>query len=263
MACRRGIAPPDRMTDAPPAPHRPLRDFIDLGLTLVVGLIAALVFRTLAYQPFTIPSSSMEPGLEIGDYIIVSKLAYGWSAASLPAGRPGGEGRLLGRQPQRGDVVVFRLPRDPEQVWVKRVVGLPGDAVQVRGGTVFVDGRPLRQTPLTAMRDVGAMAPGVTEAVEILPDGRRYVVRDQGPGQVGDDTPVFHVPAGRYLVMGDNRDNSLDGRWSGDIGVGLLPAQNIVGKAELIAASWRPGASLLKPSSWLNLRWNRFLTPIR
>lgn len=247
------------MTQATP-PRRPAhRELLDLGLTVTIGFAAALAFRVAAWQPFTIPSSSMEPGLEIGDYILVSKFAYGWSAASLPGGRPGEQdGRWLGRGPARGDVVVFRLPRDPEQVWVKRVVGLPGDTVQVVDGKVLIDGRPLVQQPLAPAVDVAAH-----DAEEIAPNGRRYVVRDQGPGHPGDDTPVFRVPRGRYLVMGDNRDNSLDGRWSADVGVGLLPAQNIVGRADVIAASWKPGASLLKPGSWLNLRWRRFLTPIR
>lgn len=243
------------MTQATPTPRPAHRELLDLGLTLTIGFAAALAFRVAVYQPFTIPSSSMEPGLEIGDYILVSKSAYGWSAASLPGGRPGEQdGRLMGRGPARGDVVVFRLPRAPEQIWVKRVVGLPGDTVQVVDGKVLIDGEPLSQHPL-------AVAAHDTE--EVAPNGRRYVIHDQGPGYPGDDTPVFHVPQGRYLMMGDNRDNSLDGRWSADVGVGLLPAQNIVGRADLIVASWKPGASLLKPGSWLNLRWRRFLTPIR
>nr|WP_314527012.1 signal peptidase I [uncultured Brevundimonas sp.] len=253
------------MTDITPPPPRPSA-FNEAGgivLTLLVALIVATLFRIAVFQPFTIPSSSMEPGLVTGDYIVVSKFAYGWSTASLPLDPPIRPGRLMGDQPRRGDVVVFRRPSDPKQVWIKRVVGLPGDTVQVRGGVVFVNGAALRQTRLDVVADHDAPGRRVQRVRETLADGRSYVTYDGGPNLPGDDTPPRRVPAGQYLMMGDNRDNSLDSRWPPAIGVGLLPAENIVGRAEIVLASWKPGAGLFKPWTWLNLQGDRFLVRVR
>ncbi|QYF85719.1 signal peptidase I [Brevundimonas sp. PAMC22021] len=256
------------MTQIAPAPARTRRafwrDVADIIATLAVAMLLAAGLRTVAFQPFTIPSSSMEPGLVTGDYIVVSKFAYGWSTASLPGGSPTAGGRrLFGRDPARGDVVVFRRPHDPGEVWVKRVIGLPGDEVRVRNGVVLVNGQPLERTPLRMTRDHDAPERVVMEVEEEASTGRRYVTYDEGPGMAGDDTDAFRVPAGHYFMMGDNRDNSLDSRWPREIGVGLLPAENIVGRAAVVLASWRAGASLWKPWTWLNLQPDRFLLPIR
>lgn len=238
-------------------------EILEIVHTTLAGLAVIGMLRIVLFQPFTIPSSSMEPGLVIGDYIIVSKFAYGWSHASLPFNPPLPAGRLLGGAPERGDVVVFRLPRDPSQTWIKRVIGLPGDRIQVRGGQVFVNDKPLPQTPMTIVQDHDDPYRQVLEVRERQPDGRAYVTYDGGSAQPGDDTDVYVVPEGQYFMMGDNRDNSLDSRWPRDLGVGLLPADNIVGKAELVLASWEPGAALYKPWTWLNLQWDRFIQPIR
>lgn len=246
-----------------PLPGATLQQTLGLVATLAAAVLLATVFRIVAWQPFTIPSASMEPGLLVGDYVIVSKFAYGWSGASLPGGRPGEPGRFMGRSPRRGDVVVFRLPRDPAQIWVKRVIGLPGDAVQMRDGAVFINGQSVGRTPVRLTHEDMNPARQVAEYVETLPGGRRHSSYDGGANLPGDNTPVIHVPQGQYLMMGDNRDNSLDGRWPASVGVGLLPEQNILGRVDLIAASWKPGASLFKPWTWPNLRWGRFLTPIR
>jgi signal peptidase I len=240
-----------------------LHELIQTALSLAVALLIAVGLHTILFQPFTIPSSSMEPGLVTGDYIVVSKFAYGWSRASLPLDPPLFRGRLFGRPPARGDVVVFRLPRDPGQTWVKRVIGLPGDRIQVTDGIVFVNGRPLPQTPLGSRPDHDHPAQPVTVSRETLPNGRTHLVYDEGPGREGDDTGVYVVPAGSYFMMGDNRDDSLDSRWPRELGVGYLPAQDIVGKAEIVLASWKPGASLLKPWTWLKLQPGRFFKPIR
>lgn len=238
-----------------PNPH-PLRDLLELLATVGGGLLLALALKTALYQPFTIPTSSMEPGLQVGDYIVVSKFAYGWSRASLPLGRPEGAGRLAGRQPARGDVVVFRLPRDPHQIWVKRVIGLPGDTVELRRGVVVLNGISL-EAPVRGT--VG----GALTREEALPGGRIYTTLDRGPGHPGDDTTAVRVPEGHYLVLGDNRDNSLDSRWPAETGIGLLPEQNLLGRGELILASWRPGAALYKPWTWFNVRASRTMQPIR
>jgi signal peptidase I len=245
------------------APAKSLRrEAAELARSLAIALLIALALHTALFQPFTIPSSSMEPGLVTGDYIVVSKFAYGWSRASFPLDPPLFRGRLFGRGPARGDVVVFRLPRDPQQTWIKRVIGLPGDRVQVQGGVVTVNGQPLARTPLGLVQDHDdpfRVAPLYRETL----GGRPHLTYGGEAGRPGEDTDVYLVPAGAYLVMGDNRDNSLDGRWPAELGVGFLPADNIVGKAELVLASWRPGAALYKPWTWLDLQPGRLLRPIR
>jgi signal peptidase I len=205
----------------------------------------------------------MEPGLVTGDYILVSKFAYGWSRASFPFNPPLFKGRRFGPVPARGDVVVFRLPRDPQQTWVKRVVGLPGDRVQVASGQVSVNGRLLSQTFLREGVDHDDPARAVQQVREAQPDGRDRLIYAGAAGHEGDDTGVYVVPAGCYFVMGDNRDNSLDSRWPPALGVGFLPAENIVGKAEIVLFSWRPGSAVLKPWTWFALQPGRFLRRLR
>lgn len=239
------------------------REVLETVRTVTAGLLIAGAIQSVAFQPYTIPSSSMEPGLVTGDYVVTSKYAYGWSRASLPFDPPLFSGRLSGRDPTRGDVVLFRLPRDRQQVWVKRLIGLPGDTVQVRDGAVVINGRAVVQTANGMVQDHDDPARQVQLVRETLPNGQTWLTYDGGPGSPGDDTEVFTVPSGQYLMMGDNRDNSLDGRFPADIGVGLLPAENIVGRAEMVVASWRPGASLFKPWTWFNLQPGRFFKPVR
>lgn len=250
------------MTQATTHPRSLWREITSFGMPLFLGLLLATVFRILAYQPFTIPSSSMAPGLLTGDYIVVSKFAYGWSAASLPFGSPNGTERLMASTPERGDVVVFRLPRDPSQVWIKRVIGLPGDTVQMKSGQLVINGQPVPQTSLGQTFDRDNPARPVEAFREQLVSGRSYVTYDGGPNLAGDNTAPITVPTGHYLMMGDNRDNSLDSRWSADVGIGLLPASHIIGRAEFIAWSWKPGASLVKPWTWPDLRGDRVLKSI-
>jgi signal peptidase I len=245
------------------APENVRRELLELLRVVGAGLAIALVLRIVVFQPFTIPSSSMEPGLVTGDYIVVSKFTYGWSRASLPFNPPLPAGRLMGQRPDRGDVVVFRLPRDPSQTWIKRVIGLPGDHIRVIGGQVFVNGIALPQTALGLTQDHDAPDRTVLQVRERQADGRDYVTYDGGAGQPGDDTGTYVVPAGHYFMMGDNRDNSLDSRWPREVGVGLLPAHNIIGKASFVLASWKPGAAVYKPWTWLNFQWDRFARPIR
>ena len=239
-----------------------MAEIVDTVRTVAVALAAAVLIQTVAFQPFTIPSASMEPGLVVGDYLVVSKFAYGWSRASLPFNPPLPSGRLFEHLPRRGDVVVFRRPGNPQETWIKRVIGLPGDTVSVSGGVVTVNGQALPQRALGPGLDLDQPGRPVEQVEERQADGRGYVTFDGGPG-AGDDRPAQVVPRGQLFVMGDNRDNSLDSRWSGDVGVGLLPVSNLVGRAEVVVASWKPGAALWKPWTWLILRPGRFAQPIR
>jgi signal peptidase I len=234
------------------------REVIETVKTLGAGLALALVLRVVVFQPYTIPTSSMEPGLVTGDYIVVSKWPYGWRHASIPFNPSLGHHRLFGRAPARGDVVVFRLPRDPDQAYIKRLIGLPGDRVQVVRGEVRVNGQPLPRQLTGPGVDHDAPGRPVARVIETASNGKGYVTFSGSADGDGDNTDVYVVPEAMYFFMGDNRDNSLDSRWPKEVGVGFVPAENIVGRAEAVVLSWRDGASVLKPWTWLNLDWGRF-----
>jgi signal peptidase I len=228
--------------------------------TVAVALLIALVVRVLLFQPFTIPSASMEPNLYEGDYLVVSKWAYGYSRHSMPFSPPIFEGRLFGKSPERGDIVVFKLPRDNKMDYIKRVVGLPGDRVQMIANRLHVNGRAVDNAVLeqVEIQDMfGTRA--ATLLTETISGGRSYTIQDYGPGGELDDTPVYEVPAGHYFMMGDNRDNSIDSRVGLPGGVGLVPEENLIGRADVVLFSWTPGASLWNPVSWFaNLRLSRW-----
>jgi signal peptidase I len=232
----------------------------ELGKTIVYALLIALFLRVLFFQPYTIPSASMEPNLYEGDYIIVSKWTYGYSKHSIPFSPPLFEGRVFGKDPARGDIVVFKLPRDDKTDYIKRVIGLPGDKVQMRANKLYINERPVQDVVVsrTEMADMFGLR-SATQLRETLPGGKSFMTQDFGPGGELDDTPVYEVPAGHYFMMGDNRDNSIDSRVEMSAGVGMVPAENLVGKAEIIMFSWTPGASLFNPVSWFaNVRFSRF-----
>lgn len=247
------------MTDTKPSLRSEFRETL---VTLGCALAIALVLRVILFQPVTIPSASMEPTVQEGDYVVVSKFDYGWSRASIPLNPPLPAGRLFSRAPRRGDVVVFRLPRDGKLNYIKRIIGLPGDRIQIVGGTVLVNGVPLRRTPLDRIADPTSPEVTVTRVRETNAEGRSYITFDRGPDQDGDDTEAYRVPQGCYFMLGDNRDNSLDSRWPSAIGVGLVPARNLVGQARFILLSWRQGAAVFKPWTWLNLDPARFFRPL-
>jgi signal peptidase I len=231
----------------------PAHELAELAKTIVYALAIALVLRVLLFQPFTIPSASMEPTLLEGDYIIVSKYAYGWSRHSIPFSPKIIEGRIMGKQPERGDVVVFKLPRDGRTDYIKRVVGLPGDTVQMNEGVLYINGQPAPQELLSPIQLESAfgMPRQVERYRETLPGGRSHISYSFGPGGEVDNTELYQVPAGHFFMMGDNRDNSVDSRYPLESGVGFVPAENLVGKAEIILFSWEPQAVLFKPWTWV------------
>ena len=249
------------MTETTLPPPGDRNETIEILKTVAVALLIALFLRVLLFQPFTIPSASEEPNLYEGDYVIVTKFDYGWSRHSFPFSPPLFEGRLLPRAPERGDIIVFKLPRDGRTDYIKRLVGVPGDRVQMRQGLLYLNGQPVerRQTELVTETGGSGLVRPVARVEETLPDGRRYMTNDFGTDGDLDDTPEVIVPPGHYYFLGDNRDNSADSRLPTEIGVGLVPEENLVGKARLVLLSWSPGASLFKPWTWvLNLRPSRF-----
>ena len=234
--------------------------------SVAIALALFLVIRIFVVQPFTIPSDSMEPLLRVGDYILVTKYSYGWSRFSIPFGPPLFHGRILGRGPQRGDVIVFKTPADGHTDLIKRLVGLPGDKVQVLHGVLMVNGEAVAKVPAGTTVDPDAPWREVIASNETLPGPRgTHTILQEPSERPGETTDVYEVPAGQYFFMGDNRDNSLDSRWPAEVGgVGFVPAENLEGHAQLIVASWRGGASILNPITWFSrFDPSRLLRPIR
>jgi signal peptidase I len=255
-----------------------------LGVMLIF-----MIVRIFVFQPFTIPSASEEPNLMQGDYIIVQKWPYGWSKHSVPLSPPLFSGRVFFHAPQRGDVVVFKLPRvlDGRVDYIKRLVGLPGDRIQVKNGVVLINGQPVQRTQLApGMGDVEGGYQPVQRFMETASNGHQYIVQQDGDDGPADNTGVYVVPPHCYFMMGDNRDNSLDSRfdpqmpaaasgqatcgWDPSVdqalpqeaGVGFVPEQDLVGKAVLVLFSWNGGADPHDPGGFLGLRAGRFARPI-
>ena len=223
---------------------------------IIQALVLAMVIRTVLFQPFTIPSGSMMPTLLVGDYIFVNKFAYGYSKYSLPFSPDIFSGRIFGSDPKRGDIVVFRFPPNPDVDYIKRVVGLPGDHIQVTDGVLYINGKPVPKVPDGAFNSDYKLDPGQDVPVfrETLDTGKTYDTLDQSPVSRGDNTREFIVPEGHYFMMGDNRDNSLDSRFD----VGFVPAENLVGRASVIFFSLGNDTSFREIWKWpTNMRWDR------
>ena len=202
---------------------------------VIEALLIALIFRTFLFHPFNIPSGSMEPTLLIGDYLFVSKFAYGYSRYSFPIDLNFTEGRVWEGSPERGDIVVFRPPREPGTDYIKRVVGLPGDRIQVLDGALHINGEAVEREPAGEWEGEGRFGSrdGTAQYRETLPNGVSYITLDMTENGAGDNTRVFEVPPDHYFLMGDNRDNSQDSRFL-DGPVGYVPSENLVGRAEII-----------------------------
>jgi signal peptidase I len=236
---------------------------VELVKTIVIALLIAFGIRTIAFEPFNIPSGSMEPTLLIGDYLFVSKYAYGYSTYSLPYGIRLFSGRIFGSVPERGDVVVFKLPKDNRTDYIKRIIGLPGDRIQVKEGILQINGEAVKRDRIEDFvdRDNGVIV-RTPQFLETLPNGRVHRILEVSDNGPLDDTPVYVVPQGHYFAMGDNRDNSLDSRVQG--AVGFVPADNLVGRAEILFFSTDGSAAWYEFWKWpLATRFGRLFNAIR
>ncbi len=229
--------------------------------TIVYAILIAVVIRTVAFEPFNIPSGSMIPTLLVGDYLFVSKYSYGYSRFSLPLSPNLFDGRIFGSTPKRGDVVVFKFPHDTSVDYIKRVIGLPGDHVQVKAGQLFINGTlaPRKLVGEYVENDEGRRTVA-TQYIETLPNGLQHpILKEQDVGYM-NNTPDFLVPADHVFVMGDNRDNSADSRIMDSTGVGYVPIENLVGRAEFIFFSVDGRAPFWQVWEWpFEIRWSRLL----
>jgi signal peptidase I len=273
-------------------------EFWEIIKTLLWAAIIAIVIRTFAYEPFNIPSGSMIPTLLVGDYLFVSKTAYGYSKFSFPGGLVPVTGRIWEGEPKRGDVVVFRPPGEPETDFIKRVIGLPGDRVQMRNGILTINGTPVERQRVEDYVDPDdPLSRPIPQYLETLPGGAKHPILE-AEGDLGtlDNTPVYVVPPHHYFMMGDNRDRSNDSRmWdpsrlqidvSSDEGraqlyaamadteidasksdwldkVGFVPKENLIGPAEILFWSYSNGFRWYNPVTWVTaLRFGRLLNVI-
>jgi len=244
-----------------------LRPVWDFAKEPVLAVLFAFAATTAIARPYYVPTGSMEPTIAIGDAVLTSKFAYGYSRYSLPiAVGPSSSTRLLQRMPERGDVIVFQLPRDPGVAYVKRVIGLPGDHIQMRNGVVWLNGKALPLTPAgdgQVEMENGAMIPAA-RYIETLPNGRTHPIFKLAWDGPLDNTPVYVVPKNHLFMMGDNRDNSLDSRVAeADGGVGYVPMENLIGRADIVLGS----VDFLNARSLFNwpaeFRIARVLKPVR
>jgi signal peptidase I len=225
---------------------------------IVQALLLALIVRTFLFQPFNIPSGSMKDTLLIGDYLFVSKYSYGYSRYSFPFGLMPFSGRVWGGEPERGDIIVFKLPRDNSTDYIKRVIGLPGDRVQVKDGVVYINDEPVKRERIDDYIEETGFG-GVQRLAryrETLPNGVSYDTLDITSNGQWDNTRVYEVPEGHYFMMGDNRDNSQDSRVLSQ--VGYVPYENLIGRAEVLFFSIKDGQPAWMIWRWpWDVRWDR------
>ncbi len=230
--------------------------------TVCYAIVIAGLIRTFLFEPFKIPSGSMYPTLEVGDFLFVSKYSYGYSKHSFPFSFPKFEGRVWADAPERGDVVVFKYPGDNKTDFIKRIIGLPGDTVQMKDGRLYINGKvaPREETGSYTINQYVTVPVEFKEYTETLPEGREHRIIEISDQMGTDNTIEFQVPEAHYFMMGDNRDNSNDSRKD----VGFVPFENIEGKARFLFYSHDDTVVWYNPITWLtSIRWGRLFNKIK
>jgi signal peptidase I len=231
--------------------------------TAVLAVLLALFIRTFFFEPFNIPSGSMLPTLQVGDYLFVSKTSYGYSRYSFPFSLADFKGRMMEADPERGDVIVFKLPSNPSIDYIKRLVGMPGDRIQVKKGRLYINGEIVDREPVGLERVTSAEGgnESIMEYIETLPGGIMHRIYEESDSEHLDNTAEYLVPEGHYFMMGDNRDNSQDSRVK-EL-VGFVPKEMLVGRAQILFFSIDQTASIFKPWTWFTaIRYSRILDSI-
>jgi signal peptidase I len=237
--------------------------FMESIKTVVYAVLIAVVIRTLAYEPFNIPSGSMLPTLLIGDYVFVAKFPYGYSKHSMPWSPPLFDGRIWESPVERGDVAVFKLPTDNSTDYIKRIVGLPGDRIQMIHGVLHINGAAVKRERVDDFlyTDIIGRLARIPQYRETLPNGVSYMTLDIEREGSADNTAIYTVPEGHYFAMGDNRDDSTDSRFLNH--VGFVPAENVVGRAEFLFFSVDGSASWWQVWKWPTvIRYSRLLNSV-
>lgn len=231
--------------------------------TVCYAIVIAGLIRTFWFEPFKIPSGSMYPTLEVGDFLFISKYTYGYSRHSFPFSFPKFKGRIWQDLPERGDVVVFKFPMDGKTDFIKRIIGLPGDTVQVVDGQLYINGKLMQREKIGryVISEYTPFPQEFTEYTETLPEGQKHRILEFSDDiETVDNTPEFKVPANHYFMMGDNRDNSNDSRKD----IGFVPLDNIEGKARFLFYSHDDTARWYNPISWItSIRWKRLFNKIK
>lgn len=250
---------PASKTDAPRAQPSELRETI---VVVIQALLIALVFRTFLFQPFSIPTASMQPTLMIGDYVISSKFTWGYGRYSLPLGLIPFNGRIMGREPNRGDIAVFR-PVPQKDPYIKRIIGLPGDRIQMINGILNINGTPVKREEIGRSTDTDSFGINVPVIVytETLPNGVAHTIHEISDDMPLDNTSEYVVPAGHYFMMGDNRDRSQDSRVLS--AVGYVPAGNLIAKGSARFFSITNNIPPWQLWQWpANVRWDRMFQSV-
>ncbi len=235
----------------------------DSAKTFVYAILIALLVRTVAFEPFNIPSGSMIPTLLIGDYLFVSKYSYGYSKHSIPLSLPVIPGRIFFSEPERGDVAVFKLPTDDETDYIKRLIGLPGDRIQMKSGRLYINGKIVKRERIDdfVQTDRNGNIRRQARFLETLPNGLVHPILEKSDHDMLDDTSVYTVPPEHYFAMGDNRDNSQDSRVLSE--VGFVPKKNLVGRAEVLFFSTNGAGRFWEVWKWpISIRFKRFFQGI-
>ena len=235
----------------------------EVARTAMIAILLALIVRTFLFEPFNIPSSSMVPNLLVGDYLFISKYSYGYSRHSFPFGVARFDGRINPKQPNRGDVIVFKLPTNTNIDYIKRLVGMPGDTVQVINGRLYINDTivPRKAKGMVEYAKENGLESKVMEYVETLPGGTEHIIYEESDHGLLDNTDKYTVPEGHYFMMGDNRDNSQDSRVLAH--VGYVPFDNLEGRAEFLFFSTDGSAHIFEFWKWPSaIRFSRIFTPI-